>query len=117
MYRRVSKVINRAILVDLFFYMVISLAGYFSQFEDTAAIVLERNLLPGIERDYFLLVGIAAVMMCVMVAYPLYVNPFRQIFFSMVLGKDQFTQTENVILCTIYLSVTCFISIIFPNIS
>lgn len=41
-YKRVSKVINRAIAVDLTFYMVIALAGFFSQFDKTAKIVLER---------------------------------------------------------------------------
>lgn len=46
-YRRISKVINRAIAVDFFFYFTIAMAGYWSQFQDTAPIVLERKLLPG----------------------------------------------------------------------
>jgi hypothetical protein len=39
----VAKVIDRAVFVDLFFYMIVAVAGFFSTFNKTAKIVLERN--------------------------------------------------------------------------
>jgi amino acid permease len=39
-YRRIEKVVRRAILVDFFFYMLISCAGYFSQFNYTSDVVI-----------------------------------------------------------------------------
>ena len=41
-YRRVVKVIDRAISIDVFFYLTIAVAGYLSSFDDTKPIVLER---------------------------------------------------------------------------
>lgn len=82
-YRRISKVINRAISVDFFFYFLIAIMGYFSQFDHTQKIVLERSPLPGREGhpDYPILVAIISIIICVLVAFPMAYSPFRQQFF------------------------------------
>jgi len=46
-YRRISKVIRRSLLVDLAFYLVIGVSGYFSTFNATSNIVVERPPLEG----------------------------------------------------------------------
>ena len=55
--RRIKKVIVRSIAVDLGFYLVIAAAGYFSTYDMTPKIVLNRPLLAGIGRDYAILVA------------------------------------------------------------
>lgn len=77
-YRRVKKVINRALIVDLTFYMLIALTGFFSQFNKTAVIVLERDKLPGDNNtDYAILLAIIAVIGSILVAFPVSFNPTR----------------------------------------
>jgi amino acid permease len=115
-YKRIKKVINRSIFIDFLFYLTIAMAGYFSQFKDTAPIVLERVPLPGVDRDYPLLLGVLLVMLCLMVAFPVNYNPFRQHFFSVILGRHEFSLKENFIVTSIFQTITCFISIIFPNV-
>lgn len=39
-YRRISKVINRALAVDMTFYLIIASAGYFSMFNATSDVVI-----------------------------------------------------------------------------
>jgi hypothetical protein len=75
-YRRVVKVIDRAIAVDLFFYMTIAIAGYLSSFNLTAKIVLERvNLRDG--PDVPILIAVITVICSILVAFPVAYNPFR----------------------------------------
>lgn len=65
-------------MVDLTFYMVIAIAGFASQFDKTAVIVLERNKLKGDDNiDYAILLAIVAVIMSITVAYPVSYNPTR----------------------------------------
>ena len=65
-------------LVDLTFYLVIACAGFFSQFDKTAVIVLERDHIKGDDRiDYAILLAIIAVIMSITVAYPVSYNPTR----------------------------------------
>ena len=72
-YRRISKVIDRAVSVDLIFYGLVAAAGFFSQFNQTAKIVLER----GTDRDIPILIAILGVIISILVAFPLGYNPFR----------------------------------------
>lgn len=78
-YRRVVKVIDRAITVDLFFYATIAIAGYLSSFNNTAKIVLERKQLPDDQGkpDYPILIAVIAVIGSILVAFPVAYNPFR----------------------------------------
>ena len=116
-YKRISKVIHRSLSIDAVFYLVIAIAGYFSQFDNTAPIVLERPLLPGVDKDYPLMIGIVAVIICIIVAYPLNLAPFRSNFFLMIRGKDECSAFENALLVALYVSGTTFLSIIFPHVS
>ena len=72
-YRRIAKVIDRAVYVDLIFYGLVAAAGFFSQFNQTAKIVLER----GTDRDIPILIAILGVIISILVAFPLGYNPFR----------------------------------------
>lgn len=89
-YRRVVKVIDRAIAVDLFFYMTIAVAGYLSSFNLTAKIVLEReNLRDG--PDIPILIAVITVIGSILVAFPVAYNPFRQQFVLIFFKSETFT--------------------------
>ena len=74
--RRIKKVITVAILIDVLFYLVIAAAGYFSMYEKTNAIVLDRPSLNG-TRDYAILVAVVGIIVVLFVAVPVNYNPFR----------------------------------------
>jgi amino acid permease len=111
-YRRISKVIDRAVFVDLLFYLPVAAAGFFSQFNDTAKIVLER----GTERDIPVLIAVLGVIISILVAFPLGYNPFRSQLVMQFLKKDTFTKKENFTITTIFISITWIISVYFPHI-
>lgn len=75
-YRRVVKVIDRAIAVDLSFYATIAIAGYLSSFDQTRPIVLERDRI-GPNVDVAILIAILLVIGSILVAFPVAFNPFR----------------------------------------
>jgi hypothetical protein len=58
--------------------MLIALTGFFSQFDKTAVIVLERDHLKGnTTPDYAILLAIVAVIGSILVAFPVSFNPTR----------------------------------------
>jgi hypothetical protein len=63
------------------------LAGYFSTFDKTASIVIEREKLIGVEYDYALIVGRVMVIMVLCVAFPINVIPVKQILVHKIFGK------------------------------
>jgi len=54
--RRIKKIIGTSVVVDVMFYMIIAAAGYFSTFNLTARVVLDRAPLSG-DRDYAILIA------------------------------------------------------------
>ena len=46
-HKRISKVITRTISTNTIFYLIVGMAGYFSTFDQTAPIVIEREPLIG----------------------------------------------------------------------
>lgn len=80
-YKRISKVVHRAIAVDCLFYLLIGVVGYFSQLQQTDPIVLRRiSISEG--KDYPIIIAVFANMFCVAIATPVIFNPFRQAFFT-----------------------------------
>jgi hypothetical protein len=47
------KIISRSTIIVIFFYIMMSIFGYFSTLGDTPEIVITRRTLPGMKRDYF----------------------------------------------------------------
>ena len=74
--RRIKKIVSRSIFIDLLFYLTIASAGYFSTYDKTPAIVLERETLNG-EKDYAILVSLISIIVVLFVAVPVNYNPFR----------------------------------------
>jgi hypothetical protein len=80
----------RSVVVDLVFYLWIALAGYFSTYDKTPKIVLDRNSLDG-NRDYALMIAQFAIVLVLFVAVPVNYNPFRNQIFYMFFKKDNYS--------------------------
>jgi hypothetical protein len=109
--------VNRSIFIDALFFSTIGLAGYFSTYNKTPKIVLDRSL-PGDETpDLFLMLAQLVIIMVLFIAVPLTYNALRNQAFSLFLGREKFSMKENLVCTGIFISFTCFISIVFPNLS
>ena len=74
--KRIKKIISRSVFVDVIFYISIALAGYFSTYNQTPKIVLDRGSLnPG--RDYAIMIAQLSIILVLFVAVPVNYNPFR----------------------------------------
>ena len=91
---RIKKIVSRSILVDVGFYLTIAAAGYFSTYDKTPRIVLERDPLNGVSRDYAILIAQIAIIMVLFVAVPVNYNPFRNQLFYMFFKKEDFSFKE-----------------------
>ena len=74
--RRANKVIARAIIVDFVFYFTIAMAGFWSMYDKTAVIILER-VTDGGSADVPGIIGIIAVIGSIVVAFPCAYFPTR----------------------------------------
>jgi len=75
-------------IVDFLFYASMALAGYFSSFNYTDKIVLERDPLPGHTRDYWTLIAVIAIAVVVLVSIPINFHPWRNQFYIFFFKTD-----------------------------
>ena len=71
--------VDRSVFLNLSFFLVIGLAGYFSTFDATSKIVIEREPLIGTAYDYFMIVGQAMISIVLCIAYPMNLVPIKRI--------------------------------------
>jgi len=57
------------------------------------------------------------IVMVLFVAVPLTYNALRNQVFNLFLGRDTFSMKENIVCTAIFITFTCFVSIVFPNLS
>ena len=115
--RRIKKVVARSISIDVLFYATIALAGYFSTYNKTPKIVLDRSI-PGDDTpDLFLMLAQLGILLVLFVAVPVNYNPSRNQVFYIFFGRDSFSDKENFVLTGIFIIFTTFVAIVFPNIS
>lgn len=76
-YRRIKKIVTRSLLVDCVFYTLIASAGYFSTFNATSDVVIQRPALPNYNPDYTCLLAAVAICLVLFAAFPVNYNPAR----------------------------------------
>lgn len=91
--KRIKKVVSRSLLVDLVFYLSIATAGYFSTYNLTPPIVLNRPPLNG-GADPALMVSQIGIVLVLFVAVPVNYNPFRNQIFYMFFKKEDYSFKE-----------------------
>jgi len=116
-FKRISKVIVRSLITDMFFYMIIGVAGYMSTFNYTQSIVVERKPLEGYDRDYYMLVGAACICLIMVASLPVNYHPWRYQVFIFCFGRDEFNQKENFMITAVFMIFCTAVAIVFPNIT
>lgn len=116
-YLRIRKIVTRSVFIDFLFYGSMALAGYFSSFNYTNKIVLERDPLEGHTRDYWTLIAIVAIAIVVLVSIPINYHPWRNQFYIFFFKSEQFSNKSNLITTSTFMILSTFVSIIFPNIT
>lgn len=91
--RRVYKVINRSVAIMCTIYFTIGMAGYWSTFNLTPRIVLERQSLSGDGIDTEILIGTIALIILLLIHSPVNYFPCRLIISQTVLEKDDFSRS------------------------
>jgi hypothetical protein len=84
-YRRIKKVVVRSLSIDFLAYSLVAFSGYFSTFNFTNTIVVERPALPNMSPDYFMLVAAGSITLVLFAALPVNAVPCRNLFFSFVI--------------------------------
>jgi amino acid permease len=92
--RRIFKVIIISVLVDVSFYLSIAAFGYFSTFDKTPSIVLNRPPLNEGKVDYAILIAQLSILLVLFVAVPVNYNPFRNQVFYMYYKKEGFSMNQ-----------------------
>lgn len=90
-YRRISKIVKRALFADFCFYVIIAFCGYFSTFNYTSDIVIQRDPLPNYDPDYTVLAAAIAICMVLFAAFPSNYNPCRNQFFLLCYNEPNFS--------------------------
>lgn len=116
-YQRISKIVYRALFVDAIFYFTIACAGYFSMFNFTSDVVIERPALAGFDPDYCSLIAAVAICVVLFAAFPSNYNPCRNQFFLLVFKEAEFSNKANFVVTLCFIIVTCSVAVFYPNVS
>jgi len=116
-FRRIKKIINRSLITDCVFYSIIACAGYFSTFNGTSSIVVERKPLDGNVRDYWMLVGALSICLIMVASLPVNYHPWRYQVFLFCFKRDHFTKKENLIITVIFMTFCTLVAVVFPDIT
>ena len=114
---RIMKVVDRTVATSAFFYSTVCIFGYLSTMSKTSEVVVNRAPLGDSERDMFMMVARLFVYISLVVGFPVNYNPFRNNLFHIIFGNPNFTWKENFVMTTSTISLSCFLAIIFPEIT
>ena len=116
-YRRIKKVIMRALAIDIVFYILIAGAGYLSTFNKTSDIMIERAALPGFDPDYAMLAAAVSIILVLIAAFALNYSPARNQLMLLLFKTSEFSNKANFITTFCFVVLTCTAAIAYPNIS
>ena len=111
-----QKVFKNATSANVIAYIIITLAGYLSQPENTPDLILEREKIS--KSDYLMTIGLCLFSITLATKISASYNCFRALILNiMKYDSSNYPNSINFILTVVILSSTTFISAIFQNIS
>ena len=116
-YRRIKKVVDRAQSFHMVFYLLIASAGYFSTFNATSDVVIQRDPLPAYTPDYTMLGAAVGICVVLFAAFPQVYNPCRNQFFLRCFIEPNFSQKQNFVCTFCFIGLTVCVAIFYPNVS
>ncbi|CDW87213.1 UNKNOWN [Stylonychia lemnae] len=116
--QKVRKLVYRSVGTNTLFFLSIGLAGYFSTYEKTNQIVIDREPLIGQLIDFPLMIGRIMIVIVLCIAFPINMVPLKQIMIHLIYSrKHQMTQGQNISMSLAFVMLTSVIAIIYPNIT
>ncbi len=103
--KRFNKIISRSFGIEVVLYLLISFGGYFSTFQETKDIFLDRPDLPGLQYDIFIRIAKVTLFICLHCTMAINYNIMRMSFKSMWFDGGDIPFFKD-------LSITIFIYII-----
>lgn len=73
---------------------MIAVAGYFSMYNETAAVVVERPPLANFSPDYCMLIASFGLSFVMFASLPINYNPFRNQLFLLFFKQDDYTNLQ-----------------------
>lgn len=77
--RRLSKVIFRSVFTNSLLYGLVAFTGYFSTYEETKNIVIERLPVPTMKTDLPMIIGRIMIIVVLCIAFPMNLVPMKKI--------------------------------------
>ena len=113
---RMQKVFKNATLANVIAYIIITLAGYLSQPENTPDLVLEREKIS--QNDYLMTIGLCLFSITLATKISASYNCFRALILNiMKYDPTNYPNGINFIITITVLSSTTFVAAMFQNIS
>lgn len=114
--RRIKKVFQRSILLDICIYFCIAAASFLTEPFDKIDIILYRDNLKNFQKDYFILIAKIGIIFNLFFSTPANYAALRLSVFELIWGNPNITKIKNIIVTIILLSVITLIGALYDEI-
>ena len=114
--RRIKKVFQRSIILDICVYFFIAAASFLTHPFDEIDIILYRENLSGFQKDYFILIAKIGIIFNLFFSTPANYAALRLSVFELIWGNPNITKVKNIIVTVVLLSVITLIGALYDEI-
>ena len=114
--RRIKKVFQRSILLDICIYFCIAAASFLTEPFDKIDIILYRDNLKNFQKDYFILIAKTGIIFNLFFSTPANYAALRLSVFELIWGNPNITKIKNIIVTVVLLSVITLIGALYDEI-
>ena len=114
--RRIKKVFQRSILLDICIYFCIAAASFLTVPFDKIDIILYRDNLKNFQKDYFILIAKIGIIFNLFFSTPANYAALRLSVFELIWGNPNITKIKNIIVTVVLLSVITLIGALYDEI-
>ncbi len=113
--RRVNKVFQRSILLDLVLYVVVGICGYLTQPIDTPDLIINREKL--LKNDLAMIIARFLIAVNLILSTPANYNAFRLSVLEIFWKTSEVDNNKNLLITIPTLVVTCLIGALYTGIT
>ena len=114
--RRIKKVFQRSILLDICIYFCIAAASFLTEPFDKIDIILYRDNLKNFQKDYFILIAKIGIIFNLFFSTPANYAALRLSVFELIWGNPNITKIKNIIVTVVLLSIITLIGALYDEI-
>lgn len=113
--RRINKVFQRSILLDLIIYIFVGISGFLTQPINTPPLIIDREKF--FTNDIFMIVARLLIALNLILSTPANYNAFRLSILETVWGTSEVDNYRNLIITIPTLLITCLIGALYNKIT